>query len=105
MMQNSILHLDKALLFPRNQVICLRLVNFDELPLQYFLLKLCTRFDLANVYKKLFRNSLTLFRSWVIDKPGFGECVETRSFFILPNKSSSKQNEENLEHPFVSIGK
>ena len=104
-MQNSILHLDKALLFPRNQVVCLKLANFDELPLQYFLLKFCTRFDLANVYKKPFRNSLTLFRSWVIDKPGFGECVETSSFFILPNNSSSKQNEQNPEHPVVRIGK
>ena len=46
-----------------------------------------------------------LFRSSVIDEPGFGECVETRSFSILANNSRSKQSKTNLEHPFVDIGK
>ena len=46
-----------------------------------------------------------LFRSWVIDKNGFCECVETRYFLILANNSSSKQNRKNPTHPFVEIGK
>ena len=33
------------------------------------------------------------------------ECVETRSFFIFGNNSSSKQNKKNTEHSFVDIGK
>ena len=46
-----------------------------------------------------------MFSSCIIDKPGFSECLETRFFFILANNSSSKQNNENPEHPFVNIGK
>ena len=33
-----------------------------------------------------------LFRAWVTGKPGFCECVKTRSILILANNSSSKQN-------------
>ena len=46
-----------------------------------------------------------LFRSWVIDKPGFCECAETKSFFILANSSSFKQNKKNPTHALVDIGK
>ena len=48
---------------------------------------------------------LILFRSCVIDKPGFRDCIETRSFLILTTNSSSKQNKKNPEHPFVDIVK
>ena len=43
---------------------------------------------------------IILLRSWVINKPGFCECVENRS-----NNSSSKQNKKNSGHPSVNIGK
>ena len=42
---------------------------------------------------------LILFRSWVINKNGFSECV----FFA--SNSRSKQNKTNPEHPFVDIDK
>ena len=51
------LNLDKVLFFQRNQVICLKNWNFDELQLPQsliFLLKLCTRFLLKNLYKRVF---------------------------------------------------
>ena len=69
------------------------------------MLKFYTCVRLTNVYKRVCGIFLILFRSWVIDKPGFCECVETRSFLILANNSSSKQNKKNPEHPFVDTGK
>ena len=49
---------------------------------------------------------LNLFRTWVIDKPGFCEWGETRYFLILfLNNSRSKQNKKNPEHSFVDIAK
>ena len=44
----------------------------------------------------------------LIDKPGFCECVETRSFFILANNSRSQQNEAVLPNyqkisPYKSV--
>ena len=57
---------DKALLFPRNQAICLKIENFNELQLSQsliFLLQFCTRFLLNNVYKRMFEIFLILFRS------------------------------------------
>ena len=46
-----------------------------------------------------------LLTSWVIDKPGFCEYVETMPFIILANNSDSKQNKNTPTHPFVDIGK
>ena len=50
------------------------------------------------------RSFLILFRSWVIEKPHFRECVESSSFFILANNSRSKQNKKTPEHHFIDIG-
>ena len=58
-----------------------------------------------NIYKSVYGFFLILFRSSVINKTGFCECVETRYFLILANNSSSKQNLKNPTHPFVDIGK
>ena len=63
--------------------------------IQYFFLKFVTFFQLTNIYKRVFGTSFILFRSWVIDKPGFCKCVEIRSFFILANNSRFKQNNNN----------
>ena len=47
-----------------------------------------------------------LFRSWVIEKPGLCEWVETKSFLTLTNTSrSEKKNEKNPKHFFVDICK
>ena len=45
----------------------------------YFLLKLCTRSLLTNVYKRVSGTFFILFRSLVINKNVKNECVETRS--------------------------
>ena len=72
---------------------------------QYFLLKLCTRFLLTNVYKRVCGIFFILFRTWVICQnqkwPVFYTLPETK--FI--NNSRSKQNKENPTHPSVDIGK
>ena len=61
----------------------------------YFLLKFCKRFRLANqCLQKGVWDFFILFRSRVNSKPGFCECVKTRSVFILANNSSSKQNKK-----------
>ena len=72
---------------------------------QYFLLKLCTRFLLTNVYKSVRGIFFILFRSWVICKnlkrPGFYTLV----FYTFINNSRSKQNKKNPEQAFVDIVK
>ena len=66
-------------LFPSNEVICLKNWKLWRAPTT-------TQFNIFSslpmsrkVYSGFFK---ILFRSWIIDKPGFGECVETRSFLI-----------------------
>ena len=49
----------------------------------YFLLKFRTCFLFNNVYKRVFRILLILFKSWVINKNVRNECLETRSFWFL----------------------
>ena len=60
---------------------------------------------LTNVYKRVLGNFFSLFESWVLYKPGFFECVETRLFFILENNSRSNQNKKIPKHALVDIGK
>ena len=50
--------------------------------LQYFLLKLFTRFLFTNTYKRVFGIFLILFRSWVICK-NKKDLVSTHSFFTF----------------------
>ena len=108
-MQNAIHKFRQSSLFPRNQVNLSEklktLTSFNYRKVYYFLLKFCTRFRLTNVYKSVCDIFKFFFRSWVIDKPGFCECVETRYFFILVNNSSSKQNQKSPTLLFVDIGK
>ena len=73
---------------------------------QYFLLKLLTRFLLTSVNKWLFRIFFIWFISLVICKnrkrPGFYTLV----FYIFIDNSRSKQNlKKNPAHPFVDIVK
>ena len=106
------LNLDKTLLFPRNQAICLITRkrwraptatnfnifwwNFAHVSFLVMPTKGCSGF---------FFFFLILFRSWVVNKNAKSECVESRSFFIFANTSRSKQNDKNPKHTFVDIGK
>ena len=68
---------------------------------QYFLLKLRTRFLLTNVYKRVCEIFFISFRSWVICKnlkrPGFYTLI----FYTFINNSRSKQNKKKSQHLFV----
>ena len=44
---------------------------------------------------------LVLFRSWVINKSVKSECVETSSFLIFGNNSTSKQIFKNATHTLL----
>ena len=105
-------NLDKALLFSRNHVFCLKIWKFWRAPTtlqffttQYFLLKLDTHFLLTNVYKRMRWIFFISFRSWVICKnlkrPGSYALV----FDTFINDSRSKQNFKNPTHLFVDITK
>ena len=65
----------------------------------------CTRFRLANVYKRVLGIFFILFGSWIIDKPGFCECVESRSFLFWQITQFLNKILKNPEHPFVDSGK
>ena len=81
------------------------LVSSNYLTVQYFFLKLRTRFLLTNAYKTvcgifLFCLDLELFTK--IKK----DLVSTHSFFTLfINNSRSKQNKKDPAHHFVDITK
>ena len=70
---------------------------------QYFLLKLRTRFLLTNVYKSGFGNFFyfVYILSYLQNKK---DLVSTHSFlYIFINNLRSKQNKKNPEQPFVHI--
>ena len=67
--------------------------------------KICTRFLLTNVCKRVSGIFFVLLRSWVINKivkrPGFYALI----FYIFIDNSRSKQNKKNPRHTFVDFGK
>ena len=89
------LNLHKALLFLRNQAICLKNLKLWRAPSTIKFNIFCYNFAHVSVLsisaKRCARFFFILFRSWVFDKPDFCDCVETRSFLILTNNSSSKK--------------
>ena len=93
------LNLDKALLFPRNQAICLKNRKLWRAPtttkFNIFLLKCCTRFLLNNVCKRTFGIFFILLRSWVINKNAKNECVQTRSSLFLQITLSRQRSRQN----------
>ena len=106
-MQNQYLGFGKAVLFPRDQAICLKNWKLWRAPTTVVFDIFCWRFShvfCLPMSTKGCSGFFILFRSWVIDKHNFCEFVETRSSFILANNSSSKQN-KNFEHPFLDIVK
>ena len=92
------LSLDKVLLFPRNQAICVKNWKLWRVPaatkFNIFCWNFCTPFLLNSVFKRVVGIFLIFFRSWVINKSVKNECVETRSFFIFSNNPRSKQKKK-----------
>ena len=80
------LNLNKVLLFPRNQVICLKNWKVWRHPTNTkfnIFAEFCTRFLLSNVYKRVLGIFFILLRTWVINKNVKNKCAETRSFLFL----------------------
>ena len=69
------------------------------------MLKFRTPLLITSIYKKVIRILFILLTSWVIDKRGFCECVETRPFSNLAINWRSKQNKTNLKHFLQHNGK
>ena len=79
------------------------LMSFNYPTVQYFLLKLRTRFLLTNVCKR--ERGIFFFKSWVICK-NKKDLVSTHSFFYtFINTSRAQQNKKNPAPPFVDITK
>ena len=95
-------NLDKALLFLRNQVFCLKIWKLWRAPT---ILQFNIFFYLPMSTKGCAWFLFIPFRSWVICKnskrPGFYTLV----FYTFINNSRSKQNKKNPTHPFVDITK
>ena len=81
------------------------LTSSNHPTVQYFLLKLRTRFLLTIAQEWLCRVVFILFRSWVICKnrkrPRFYALV----FYTSINNSRSKQNKTNPTYAFIDITK
>ena len=103
-MQNPIQKLGQSsIVFEKPGILSENLKNLTSsnyLTVQYFLLKLRTRFLLTDVYK-----SVCGIYSWILSylqklkRSGFYTPV----FYIFINNWRSKQNEKNPEHPFLDI--
>ena len=81
------LNFAKALLFLRNQVICLKNWKLCQAPTIIKFIIFCWNFAhvflLNNVYKRVFRIFFFFFRSWVVNKNVKKMSVKTRSFWFL----------------------
>ena len=102
------LNIDKALLFLRNQAICLKNWNLRWVPTTTKFDIICWNFahiSYLTISTKGCSGFFILFRTWVIYKNLKNDCVETRSFLIFTNNSGSKQNKKNPGYPFVDIRK
>ena len=100
------LNLDKTFVFRRNQVICQKNWKLWRAPttVQFNIFaEILRTFPSDKCLQKVLWD--VLFRSWFINKTGSCECVETRYFLILANKSSSKQNKKTSTLTFVDIDK
>ena len=74
--------------FRETRIFVWKIENFDELQLPYsliFIAEIVHKFPSYEYLQKVVWHFFILFRSWIIDKLGFFECVETRYIFILAN--------------------
>ena len=104
-------NLNKALLFPRNQVICLKNLKLWRTQTTVKFNIFCWNFAHVSYLMMSIKGCLGFFcfifffRSWIIIKNVKNECVETRSFWFFGNNSRSKQNKKTSEGPFIVIGR
>ena len=99
------LNLDKALLFPRNQAICLKNWKLWRAPTTTKFDIFCWNFTLVSYITMSTKGFsgfllLLLFRSWVVNKNVKNECVETSSFLIFANSARSKQINLNFDNKY-----
>ena len=97
------LNIDKALLFLRNQAICLKNWKLRRAPTTTKFDIICWNFahvSYLTISTKGCSGFFILFRTWVINKNLKNDCVETRSFLIFANNSGSKQNKKKSRIPF-----
>ena len=103
------LNLDKAPLFPRNQVICLKNWKLWRAPttikFNIFWWNFAHVSYLTMSTKGCSEYFFILFRSWIINKNVKNECVETRSFWFLQINQDLNEIKKNPEHSFVDIDK
>ena len=102
------LNLDKAILFPRNQVICLKNWKLWRAPTTIKFDIFCWNF--AHVFYLTMSTKgcsifFILFRSWVINNNVKNEYVETRSFWFLQITQDLKKIKRDPAHLFVETGK
>ena len=91
-----------SIVFEKPGILCENLKTFTSSnypAVQYYLLKLCTRFLLTNIYKRVFGTFL-----FCIDLELFAkiknDLVFTHSFLTLINNSISKQDKKKSHTPF-----
>ena len=106
-MQNTVQKFRQSSIVVEKPVILsenLKTVTSSNYPrVQFFFLKLCTRFLLTNVYKRMCGGFFILFRSWVICKKEKG-LVSTHKFFtILLITQDLNKIKKNSEHSFLDI--
>ena len=86
--------------------LCYNLTSSNYPTVQYFSLKLCTRFLFTNVYKRLSSISFILSRSWFINKnvkrPVFYALLFFTYLLITQDLNKIK---ENPRHSFVNTDK
>ena len=101
-------NLDKALLFTRNQVFCLKnwKLWWASTTLKFNIF--CWNFAHVSylpISTKGCSCSFILVTTWVICKNKKMPGSYTLVFYILINNSRSKQNNINVAHPFVEVVK
>ena len=101
------LNLDKAILFSKNPVICVKNWKLWRAPTSTKFNNFCWNF--AHVFYLTISTNwcswffCILFRSWVINKNVKNECVETRFFWFLQITQDLNKIKKNPEHPFIDI--
>ena len=98
------LHLDKALLFPRNQVIYLKNWKLWRAPTTIKFTTFCGNFAHVS-YLTMPTKRCSGFFLFCLGLELLIKMRRNQVFFIFANNSRPKQNKKTLEHPFVDIGK
>ena len=102
-------NLDKALLFSRNHVFCLKICKLWPAPTTLQFDIFCSNFAhvtyLPISAKECVWVFFILFRSWIIYKSLKRSGFYTLVFYTFINNSRSKQNQTNPTHAFVDITK